>query len=295
MAVDTLRVPGRRKKVRAPKRQETGLKAGPLTYTFVIIAAIISLFPIYWTFVAATSTNAQINGNVPPLLPHGDLFHNIALAMQEENLWGALATSLIVSITVTVCVVIFCTLAGFAFAKLRFRLNNILLGGVIATLLIPPQLGVIPLYLYMVQLHWSGSLQAVILPNVVTAFGVFFMRQYLVEAMPTELIEAGRVDGASTLRIFARVVVPIARPAMVALALITFVTSWNDFLWPLVVLSNSNHQTLQVALAGLGQRMSDGESIPMAGAVFSIIPVILVFIILGRQIVGGVLQGAVKG
>lgn len=271
------------------------LRVGPLGYAVLIVTAILSLFPLYWAFVAATSTNAQINSKVPPLVPHGSLLHNLHLAMQEESLWRAMGNSLIVSGSVTICVVMFATLAGFAFAKLPFRFSNVLLGSVIATLMIPPQLGVIPLYQYMVKLHWAGSLQAVILPNVVTAFGVFFMRQYLVQALPTELLEAGRVDGASTLRIFWSVVIPIARPAMVALGLLTFVASWNDFLWPLVVLSNSDNQTLQVALNGLGQRLSDGQSVPMAGAVFSIVPVIVVFALLGRQIVGGVLQGAVKG
>jgi len=198
------------------RTSELRFRAGPLTYVIVIVVAIVSLFPIYWAFVAATSTNAQINAKVPPLFPHGNLLHNLRLAMQEEALWRALANSLVVSTIVTVCVVFFATLAGFAFAKLRFRFSSVLLGAVIATLMIPPQLGVIPLYRVMVQLHWSGSLQAVILPNVVTAFGVFFMRQYLVEAMPTELIEAGRMDGASTLRIFVSVVLPIA-------------TSWSNW------------------------------------------------------------------
>jgi cellobiose transport system permease protein len=207
-------------------------QAGPLTYLVVIIVAILSLFPIYWAFVAATSTNAQINAPVPPLLPHASLLQNLRIAMQEQDLWRAMGSSVAVSGVVTGCVVFFCTLAGFAFAKLKFRFSNLLLGAVIATIMIPPQLGVIPLYLYMSKFHWTGTLTAVILPNVVTAFGVFFMRQYLSEGLPTELLEAGRVDGASTLRIFLRIVLPVARPAMVALALLTFITSWNDFFWP---------------------------------------------------------------
>lgn len=289
----------RRRTVRAKgARHHSGsrpmFQAGPFAYLVVIVTAIFSLFPIYWAFVAATSTNAQINSPVPPLLPHASLLRNLQVAMQEQNLWRAMTSSIIVSAVVTACVVFFCTLAGFAFAKLTFEFSNILLGAVIATIMIPPQLGVIPLYLYMSRLHWTGTLASVILPNVVTAFGVFFMRQYLSEGLPTELLEAGRVDGASTLRIFLRVVLPIARPAMVALALLTFITSWNDFFWPLIALSNSNSQTMQVALAGLGQRLSDGQAIAMAGAVFSIIPVIIIFLALGRKLVGGVLQGAVK-
>jgi cellobiose transport system permease protein len=289
----------RRRRAQASAERHSGnqglFQAGPFAYFIIIFVAILSVFPLYWSFVAATSTNAEINSKVPPLLPHGSLLQNLRIAMQEQNLWKAMAASLTVAVVVTACVVFFCTLAGFAFAKLKFRFGNILLGLVIATLLIPPQLGVIPLYIYMSKFHWTGTLAAVIFPNVVTAFGVFFMRQYLLEGMPIELLEAGRVDGATTLRIFLKVVLPIARPAMVALAILTFITSWNDFLWPLVALSNSNNATLQVGLAGLGQRLSDGEAIPMAGAVFSIIPVLLMFLVLGRQLVGGVLHGAVKG
>jgi cellobiose transport system permease protein len=269
------------------------LRAGPLTYLVLIVVAVISLFPVYWALVGATRSNSEINAPTPPLLPGGNFLHNLSVAMQQEDLWAALRNSIIVSGVVTVCVVFFTTLAGFAFAKLRFRFRGLLLGLVIATLMIPPQLGVIPLYLFMARLHWTDQLSAVILPNVVTAFGVFFMRQYLVEALPNELIEAGRMDGASTLRIFRSVVLPVARPAMVALALLTFITSWNDFLWPLIALKDN--PTMQVALNGLGQGYVHDQSVIMAGTVFSLIPVIVIFLALGRQIVGGVLQGAVKG
>jgi cellobiose transport system permease protein len=128
----------------------------------------------------------------------------------------------------------------------------------------------------------------------VSAFGVFFMRQYLVEALPIELLEAGRVDGASTLRIFWRIVLPIARPAMAVLGLLTFMQAWNDFFWPIIALTADN-PTVQVALLGLGQGYVPDHSIILAGALISTLPLLAVFLLLGRHIVGGIMQGAIKG
>jgi cellobiose transport system permease protein len=190
--------------------------------------------------------------------------------------------------------VLFCTLAGFAFAKLRFRFKTVLLGLTIGTILIPPSLGVIPLYQMMVRLGWTDQLQAVILPTLVTAFGVFFMRQYLVQAMPTELLEAGWIDGASTFRVFWSIVLPIARPAMAVLGMLTFLQAWNDFFWPILVLQADN-PTVQVALQNLGSGYTPDRSIILAGTFLTTIPVILIFALLGRQIVGGIMHGALKG
>jgi cellobiose transport system permease protein len=144
------------------------------------------------------------------------------------------------------------------------------------------------------KLHWVNHLQAVILPTVVSAFGVFFMRQFLSQAVPTELLEAGWVDGASTFRIFRSIVLPIARPAMAVLGMLTFLMAWNDFFWPIVALTTQN-PTVQVALAGLGTGYIPQQSVIMAGTLIGTVPVLIVFAILGRQIVGGIMQGAIKG
>jgi cellobiose transport system permease protein len=169
--------------------------------------------------------------------------------------------SFIVSGSVTVSVVLFSTLAGFAFAKLRFRGRTPLLVAAIATTTVPQQLGIIPLYILMAELGWTGLLEAVIVPGLVTAFGVFFMTQYLSSAIPDELLEAGRIDGCTTLRLFWHVVVPAARPAAAVLGLFTFMQAWNDFFWPLAVLSPEN-PTVQVALsAARPARTAAGPSI----------------------------------
>jgi cellobiose transport system permease protein len=165
---------------------------------------------------------------------------------------------------------------------------------VIATMAIPTQLGIIPLFMLMRELGWTGTIGAVIVPTLVTAFGVFFMRQYLVDVIPDELIEAARVDGANQFRTFLTVGVPAARPAMAILGLFTFMTAWTDYLWPLIVLSPQN-PTLQTALSQLQSGYYIDYSIVLTGAVLATLPLLVLFVIAGRQLVSGIMAGAVKG
>ncbi len=202
--------------------------------------------------------------------------------------------SVIVSGTITVGTVAFCTLAGFAFAKLTFTGRNLLLGLCVGTMMVPMQMGVIPLYMMMARLGLTGHLQAVILPTLVTAFGVFFMRQYIVGAVPDELLDAGYIDGANTFQAFIHVVVPAARPAMAVLGMLTFLTTWNDFFWPIIALSTQN-PTVQVAFQSLATGYAPQQSIIMAGTLYGTVPVLIAFALLGKHIVGGIMQGAVKG
>jgi cellobiose transport system permease protein len=279
---------------RRRRRSDRSTSAGPLTYVLLIVSTVVSIFPLYWTLVAGSHTNHEIASTPPPLLPSADLFENFRLALEQAPIGRAIVNSVIVAGCVTVGTVLFCTLAGFAFAKLTFRGSGVLLALVVGTMMVPTQLGIIPLFILIAKLQWVNQLQAVVLPTLVSAFGVFFMRQYLSQALPDELLEAGRVDGASTLRIFWSIVVPIARPAMAVLGMLTFLTAWNDFFWPIIALTTEN-PTVQVALAGLGTGYVPQRSIIMAGTVLGTLPVIVVFAVLGRQIVGGIMQGAVKG
>ena len=276
------------------RRRGQVMDAGPVTYALLVLVTVISVFPLYWTLVAASRNNAEINQIPPPFVPGANLFSNLSKAMDQVDMVKALLNSLVVSSTVAAGTVFFCTMAGFAFAKLRVRGRGLLMGLTIGTMMIPTQLGIIPLFIVIAKLHWVDHLQAVILPTLVTAFGVFMMRQYLVEALPTDLVEAAWVDGASTWRIFRSIVLPIARPAMAVLAMLTFLTAWNDFFWPIVALTSQN-PTVQVALNNLGGGYVPDQSVIMAGTVIGTIPVVIVFVLLGKQIVGGMMQGAVKG
>ncbi|MFF5973844.1 carbohydrate ABC transporter permease [Streptomyces sp. NPDC012769] len=281
---------GRRPRSRAGRT----MRGGKLAYAILALAVLVSAFPFYWTIVAASRSNADLARVPPALLPGRHLFRNFEAVVEEADIGKALVNSFIVSGSVTLGTVLCCTLAGFAFAKLRFRGRGALLAVTVGTMMIPPQLGVIPLFMLIAELQWAGRLQAVILPGLVSAFGVFFMRQYLVQSLPDELIEAARVDGASTARIFWSIVIPVARPGMAVLGLLTFMASWNDFFWPIVALSSSE-PTVQVALRQLGGGYVNDQSVIMAGTLLGTLPVLLVFGLLGRQIVGGIMQGAVKG
>jgi len=270
------------------------MKAGWGTYLIIAIVTLVSVWPLYYTIVMSSHTNAELNAKTPPLLPTGSVWHNIKEALNTAPMTQGLINSVIVSTCVTIGTVAFCTLAGFAFAKLRFRFSAALLAFTIGTMMVPMQMGIIPLYMLMAKWHLVGHLQSVILPTLVTAFGVFFMRQYIATAVPDELVEAAFVDGASTFRIFLAVVVPAARPAMAVLAMLTFLMSWNDFFWPIIAL-NSQNPTVQVAFQGLAKGYAPQQSIIMAGILYGTIPVLIVFALLGRQIVGGIMQGAIKG
>jgi cellobiose transport system permease protein len=281
----------------APRRTGRGGragKAGPVTYTLVTLSALVSVFPLYWTLVAGSHTNAEIAATPPPFLPDASLFENFRLALEQAPIGLAIVNSVIVAGSITIGTVLFCTLAGFAFAKLQFRGKGLLLSLVVGTMMVPTQLSVIPLFMMIAELQWVNQLQAVVLPTLVSAFGVFFMRQYLISALPNELLEAGRVDGASTFRIFRSIVLPAARPAMAVLAMLTFLTAWNEFFWPIIALTTQN-PTVQVALAGLGSGYVPQRSVIMAGTLLGTLPVLIVFGVLGKQIVGGIMQGAVKG
>jgi cellobiose transport system permease protein len=271
-------------------------EAGPLTYTALVVTCLLSLFPIYWMFVVATRTNDAI-ANVPPsLLPGGNLAENVRKLFDnyEAHFAKGLVNSAIVAGSVTVSVVFFSSLAGFAFAKLRFRGRNKLLLFTIATMMVPTQLGLIPLYMLMVKLGWNNQLQAVIVPFLVSGFGVFMMRQYATQAISDELIEAARVDGCSTWRIYWNVVLPALRPAAAVLGLLTFMTQWNEFLWPFVILNDPENPTVQLSLRLLGNTYYNDFSLVFAGTAIATLPLLVVFVVFGRQIISGIMEGAVK-
>ncbi|TWV43457.1 carbohydrate ABC transporter permease [Streptomyces misionensis] len=270
------------------------LKGGPFTYIALVVVGLGSILPLYWTLVAASHDQQRVLDTPPPLIPGGRLWSNLQAAWEQANLGKAIVNSVIVAGCITVATLFFCTLAGYAFAKMRFRGRGVLMTAVIATLTIPPQLSVVPLFMLMSDIGWGGKLESVIFPTLVGAFGVFFMRQYLLEALPYELIEAAKVDGASNIRIVWNVVLPAARPAMMVLGMLTFVQAWNDFFWPFLALNQEN-PTIQVALGQLSASYTPDQSIVMAGALISTLPLLVVFVVFGKQIVGGIMAGAVKG
>ncbi|MBM6980098.1 MAG: carbohydrate ABC transporter permease [Actinomyces succiniciruminis] len=290
------RVAARRRARQAHRGFGPDRRPGPVGYIFLIAAVLISAYPLYFAFLLATSNAAEIAKHpIPSLIPKGDLIDNIHRVINSGiDLWGAFLNSLIVSLIVSLSVVFFSTLAGYSFSKLRFRGRDGLLTFVIATMAVPAQLGVVPLFIVMAKLGWTGQLVAVIVPAMVSAFGVFWMTQYIRDALPYELIEAARVDGASMFRTFWSVALPAARPAASMLALFTFVGSWTNFFWPFIVLGAKN-PTLPVALQLLQASYFKDYSLIMAGVVVATVPLLILFVFAGRQLVSGIMQGAVKG
>lgn len=267
----------------------------PLLYVGLGVAVLLSAGPLYFMLVMASRANDEIVSLPPPLTLGENLFPNLDKVFDNPDvLFGqALVNSVLVASIATVCVVVTSSLAGFAFAKLKFRGRNALLLFVIGTMMVPVQLGLIPLYMLMNKLGLSGGLESVTLPFVVAGFGVFMMRQFAEQAIPDEMIEAARVDGASTVRIFVSIVFPALRPAAAVLGLLTFMERWNDFLWPYLTL-DAEHPTVQVALSRLSSGYYDDQSLIMAGTFIGTLPLVVVFIVFGRQIIGGIMEGGLK-
>ncbi len=270
-------------------------RASPLNYVVLVITFGLSVFPLYWMLVMASRTNDQIVQVPPVLVPGSHLGEHVRTLFDTPDVMfaKALVNSFIVASTITVGVVVFSALAGFAFARLRFRGNNVLLAIVVLTMMVPVQLGTVPLYMMMSWFGIQGTLPTVILPYLASGFGVFLMRQYTTQAIPEELIEAARVDGASTFRIFWSVVLPGLRPAAAILGLFTFMTYWNDFLWPYVALS-PDHPTVQIALTHLNDGYYTDQSLVMAGTLVATLPLLVVIVLFGRQLISGIMDGAVK-
>ncbi len=284
------------------KRKKAGASAvatmrpGWFVYASLAVFLIASVFPFYWSFLIASGDRYTINDPNMSWWPGGNFLANAATVIDNPavNFWKALSNSIIVSTTMAVSTVVLSTLAGYAFAKLRFKGSNALLIGVVATMAVPVQLGVVPLYILMQKFGWTGSIGAVIIPGLVTAFGVFWMTQYISQSLPTELIEAARVDGCSMIRTFWHVGLPAARPAAAMLFLFTFVTSWNNFMWPYIVLDSTN-PTLPVSLSILQANYFVDYSLVLAGVLLATVPLLLLFMFAGRQLVSGIMAGAVKG
>ncbi|WP_433260252.1 carbohydrate ABC transporter permease [Actinosynnema sp. CS-041913] len=267
---------------------------GPLAAAALLPVLLVSLFPLYWSVVVASHDNAGISARVPPLLPDGELAHNVRAVFEAVDFQTALGNSAIVAGTLTVSNVLLSTLAGFAFAHLSFRGRRLLFALTLGSVMVPTQLGVVPLFELVGWLGWYGKLEAVVVPGLVSAFSVFWMRQACREAVPRELVDAARVDGCSLLRIYWHVVLPALRPHIVVLAMLTFLAAWNDFFWPLVVLDPVESPTVQVALSHLAGGYYTDYPLVLTGAVLGTVPVVVLFALLARQLVTGLVRGPVN-
>ena len=265
-----------------------------LVHVALSFGALIALFPLLWMISASFMTRGEATTFPPHLVPHEPTLAQYRELFVRLNIGRAFLSSAIIATIVTLASVLFNSMAGYAFAKLRFRGRERTFGLLLVALVIPPQVGMLPLFLLMKSLHLVNTYWGAILPSLATVFGIFMIRQFML-SIPHELLEAARIDGASEFRIYWSIVMPLARPILATLATFMFMTMWNDFMWPLIVLSDQSHYTLPVALANLvGEHAVDVE-LMMAGSVLTIMPVLVVFIFLQRYYIAGLVAGGVKG
>ena len=276
-----------------PKWQRTS----PLSYVALAAITFLSIFPFYWMFVVSSNTNAEISKSPPSLIPGGRFLIVAEKVLSAEGVYfnTALMNTFIVGISIAVAQVVFSAFAGFAFAKLNFKGRKFFILFIVGTMMLPSQLGIIPLFILIKNLQMIDTLYALIVPALVTAFGVFWMRQIIDAQVPNELLEAASIDGASVPRIFFGIVLPIIRQSSFVLGLFAFLASWNDYLWPTIVLQNPQNFTLQVALTQLKPMYGLDYALQMGGAFLATAPLLILFIFVGRKLVSGVMDGAVKG
>ena len=266
--------------------------AGYIALTFM---ALVSMFPFYWMFVVASNGTEEVS-KIPPAILPGPRFWTVLQHVYEViDFNKALFNTVLVGLVVAVAQVLFSALAGFAFAKLNFKGRRGLILFVIGTMMLPSQLGIIPLYMLVSGFGWIDTLNALIIPPLVTAFGVFWMRQVIDAQVPNEMLEAASIDGAGVMRIYWNIVLPIIRQSGFVLGLFSFLATWNDFLWPNLVLQSPGSFTVQVAVQQLKASYFIDYALNLGGAFMATAPLLLLFVFVGRRLVSGVMDGAVKG
>lgn len=264
-----------------------------LTYVALAAATVFAIAPMLWMLSASFMPAGAANTYPPPLFPRSPTLEHYRVLFGQLAIGRYLLNSALIAVASTALSLLVNSMAGYALAKLRFRSRERVFRSMSAALLVPVQVAMLPLFLLLKELGLVNSYWGAIIPAIATIFGIFLIRQYTI-GLPDDLLDAARMDGASEFRIYRSIVLPVIRPILATLAIWTFLASWNDFLWPLVILTDDTRYTLPVALASLsGEHVQDVE-LMMAGAVITVLPVILVFLILQRSYVQGVMQGSVK-
>lgn len=270
-------------------------------YTLLVASALATAFPFYWMLIASTHRSKTLLSVPPPILPAdalGQNYQELLTRLYENSgisIWGTMINSLIVAGVYTLLVLFFCSLGGYGFAKFRFPGRDMLFTLMLATMMIPGVLGIIPSFMLMRSLGWFDTWLPLIVPGIANAFGFFWMRQYIESSVPNDLMDSARIDGAHEFRIYWNIVLPIIKPALGALAILTFLNKWNEFFWPLLILKNTALYTIPVALASLQNLYGQEIGVQMLGASIAIVPMMIVFFLSARQFMAGLTAGAVKG
>jgi len=268
---------------------------GPIAILTLAMGALAMLAPFYFMFVFATQPRTEIFSMPPPLWFGEAFLQNLDILRAKIPLWRNLGWSLYVALMSTALTLLFCAMGGYAFAVYEFRFKKPLFGIVMATMLIPSFLGMIPSFLIMDFLGWIDQPRALYLPGAAPAMGIFLMRQYILSAIPRDLIEAARMDGCNEFRIFRSVVLPLLGPVFGTLGLITFIGSWNNFIGPLIVMRSVEMYTFPLALRSVQSPVDTEWGALMAGSAIAVLPLLILFVFSSRRLIAGLTAGAVRG
>jgi multiple sugar transport system permease protein len=263
-------------------------------YCVVGIGALIMLAPFYFMFVFATHSRTEIFSLPPPMFFGDDFLANLNILTERLPFWRNLGWSLYVAIASTALTLLFCSMGGYAFAMFEFRYKNALFGLVMATMLLPTFMNMIPTFMIMDVLGWIDQPRALYIPGAASAFGIFLMRQFVSSSIPKDLIEAARMDGCGEFGIYLRIVLPLLKPALGTLGLITFIASWNNFIGPLIVMRSPEMYTLPLALRSLQSPVNTEWGALMTGSAIATLPLVVLFVLSSRQLISGLTTGAVK-
>ena len=265
-----------------------------LIHAALIVGAIVTSIPLLWMISASLMPQGEATSFPPRLIPSRITFEHYGELFTRLSLGRAFLNSMLVAILATIASLLFNSMAGYAFAKLRFRGRDRIFAFLVAALAIPAQVAMLPLFLMLKSMGLVNTYFGVLIPYMATIYGLFLVRQFMV-SIPDDLLAAARIDGASELRIYWNIVLPVARPVLATLAIFTFMSAWNDFMWPLIILTDDDRYTMPVAVANLvGEHALDLE-LMMASAVLTVIPVLTLFFVLQKQYIAGMMAGSVKG
>ena len=261
---------------------------------FTALVTLIVLMPLVWMVSVSFMAPGEAAAFPPPLFPSEPTLENYRTLFSDYGIGRYLVNSILVSTLATILALLFVVPAGYAFAKLRFTGREAVFQALVAAMVVPGQIGMLPLFLELKAMGLVNSYAGALVPWLAGIFGIFLVRQFCL-SIPTELLEAARIDGASEGLILRKIVLPALKPVLITLALFIFLGSWNDFMWPLIVLADQDLYTLPVALAALSREHVQDNELMMAGSVVTVLPVLVLFLALQRHYLDGLLAGSVKG
>ena len=275
-------------------RRQSDRMAPLVAYVLVAVGGLIMLAPFYFMFVFASHSRTEIFSLPPPLFFGDDFFLNVKILVDRIPFWRSLGWSLYVALASTGLTLLFCSMGGYAFAMFEFRFKKSLFLLVMGTMLLPSFLGMIPTFMIMDAFGWIDQPRALYIPGAASAFGIFMMRQFVSSAIPRDLVEAARMDGCGEWGIYWRIVLPLLKPALGTLGLITFIASWNNFIGPLIVMRSPEMYTLPLALRSMQSPVNTEWGAVMAGSAIATLPLLVLFAISSRRLIDGLTAGAVK-